>query len=113
MNTKKIPLFIMLLAGAVACIVTYLDHYNLHDMLVVLLAVLIIFLIVGLIVKKILDKFEISNNDSVDDEGEVVEKPVDEAEGSPEAAALGDEEAADGTQADTMAQEGNDQEQEV
>lgn len=78
MNTKKVPLFIMLLAGSVACIVTYLNHYNLHDMLVVLLAVLIIFLIVGLIVKKILDKFEISNEQKVDDEGEVVEKALDE-----------------------------------
>ena len=50
MDTKKIPLFIMLLAGATACIVTYIYHYNLHDMLVVLLIVLIVFLIVGLIV---------------------------------------------------------------
>ncbi len=78
MNTKKVPLFIMLLAGAVACIVTYLDHYSLHDMLVVLLAVLILFLIIGLIVKKILDKFDISSVNEVGDEGEVVKKLTDE-----------------------------------
>ena len=113
MNTKKIPLFIMLLAGAVACIVTYLDHYDLNDMLVVLLAVLIIFLIVGLIVKKILDKFEISNDDLVDDEGEVVEKPVGEDDANPEAVMQNDDEAAEGAQADMAAQEENDQEQEV
>ena len=74
MNTKKVPLFIMLLGAAVACIVTYIDHYNLHDTLVVLIIVLILFLIIGIIVKKLLDKFEISIDDTVDDEGEVVEK---------------------------------------
>ena len=78
MNTKKIPLFTMLLAGSVACIVTYLYHYSLHDMLVVLLIVLILFLILGLIIKKIFDKFEISTDKPVDDEGEVVEKLSDE-----------------------------------
>ena len=45
MNTKKIPMFVMLLAGAVCVIVTYLNHYNLHDMLVALLIVLFVFLI--------------------------------------------------------------------
>ena len=88
MNTKKVPLLIMLLAGAVACIVTYINHYNLHDMLVVLLTVLILFLIVGLIAKKIFDKFEISSDKEVDDEGEVVEKTGDEE--SEQAAADGE-----------------------
>ena len=112
MNTRKIPLFIMLLAGSVACVVTYLDHYSFHDMLVVLLEVLIIFLIVGLIVKKILDKFDIARDDSVGDEGEVVEKQADEAEDSQEAvtesgeAGVQDEEGA-------AVGEGNEQEQDV
>ena len=78
MNTKKVPLFIMLLAGAVACIMTYINHYNLHDMLVVLLIVLIIFLILGLVVKKILDKFDIASQGDIGDEGEVVKKLTDE-----------------------------------
>ncbi|MBQ7588522.1 MAG: hypothetical protein IJT37_10925 [Lachnospiraceae bacterium] len=81
MNTKKVPLFVMLLAGAVACIVTYLDHYSLHDMLVVLLIVLILFLIIGLVIKKVFDKFEISDDKRVDDEGEVLEKQDGDAEG--------------------------------
>ena len=95
MNTKKVPVFIMLLAGAVACIVTYLDHYDLHDMLVVLLTVLILFLIIGLIAKKILDKFEISNIDQVDDEGEVVEKNGEE-EGKESGPDEGEEESIEG-----------------
>ena len=77
MNTKKIPVLIMLLAGAVTCVVTFLNHYNLRDMLVALLIVLIIFLIVGLVIKFLFDKFEISTDDSVSDEGEVVEKQGD------------------------------------
>ena len=96
MNTKKVPLFVMLLAGAVACIVTYLDHYSLHDMLVVLLIVLIVFLIIGLIIKRIFDKFEISDEDRVDDEGEVLEKQDEDVlengeEGTPENAVTEDE----------------------
>ncbi|MCR5001780.1 MAG: hypothetical protein K6A71_08310 [Lachnospiraceae bacterium] len=83
MDTKKVPLFIMLLAAAVACIVTYLYHYSLHDTLIVLIIVLILFLILGSLVKKLLDKFEISNNETVDDEGEVVEK-TSEGEGAEE-----------------------------
>ncbi len=75
MNTKKIPMFIMLLAGAVCVIVTYLNHYNLHDMLIALLVVLLVFLIVGAVIKFLFDKFEISTDDDISDEGEVVEKP--------------------------------------
>ena len=72
----------MLLAASVACIVTYIDHYSLHDTLVILIIVLVIFLIIGLIVKRLLDKFEISTVDSVDDEGEVVEKSAEGEEGA-------------------------------
>ena len=94
MNTKKVPLFVMLLAGAVACIVTYLEHYSFHDMLVVLLMVLVVFLIIGLVIKRILDKFDISNEEKVDDEGAVLEKQ----EGATEGAENGTVEAIPGTE---------------
>ena len=94
MNTKKVPLFVMLLAGAVACIVTYLEHYSFHDMLVVLLMVLVVFLIIGLVIKRILDKFDISNEKKVDDEGAVLEKQ----EGVTEGAEDGTVEAVSGTE---------------
>lgn len=80
MNTKKIPAFVMLLAGSVACIVTFINHYSLKDMLIVLILTLIIFLIIGIVIKAILDSFELPQDENkVDDEGEVVEK-VKEAE---------------------------------
>lgn len=76
MNTKRIPAFVMLLAGAVATIVTYINHYNLEDMLVVLILTLIVFLIIGVAIKLVFDSFHIEqpDEDRVDDDGEVVEK---------------------------------------
>ncbi len=97
MNTKKIPAFVMLLAGAVAVIVTYINHYNLEDMLVVLILTLITFLIIGVAIKLVFDSFHIEepDEDRVDDEGEVVEKTEsvedDENEGSEAEAAPGGE----------------------
>ena len=93
MNTKKVPVFVMLLAGAVTCVVTYLNHYNLHDMLVALILVLLSFLILGIIIKVIFDKFDIAIKDTVDDEGEVVEKQgeMNAEDGSMEAVSDGDE----------------------
>ncbi len=76
MNTNKIPALVMLLAGAVAVIVTYINHYSLEDMLVVLILTLIVFLILGVVIKLVFDSFHIEepDEDRVDDEGEVVEK---------------------------------------
>lgn len=81
MNTKKIPAIVMLLAGTVACIATYINHYSLEDMLVVLLLTLVVFLIIGIVIKLILDSFDITKDDEkVNDEGEVVEKSSDSSE---------------------------------
>ena len=76
MDTKRIPAFVMLLAGAVATIVTYINHYSLEDMLVVLILTLIVFLIIGVAIKLVFDSFHIEepDEDKVDDEGEVVGK---------------------------------------
>ncbi|MCR5591149.1 MAG: hypothetical protein K6F73_06395 [Lachnospiraceae bacterium] len=76
MNTKRIPALVMLLAGAVSTIVTYINHYSLEDMLVVLILTLIVFLIIGVAIKLVFDSFHIEepDEDKVDDEGEVLEK---------------------------------------
>lgn len=76
MDTKRIPALVMLLAGAVATIVTYINHYSLEDMLVVLILTLIVFLIIGIAIKLVFDSFHIEepDEDRVDDDGEVVEK---------------------------------------
>ncbi len=76
MNTKRIPAFVMLLAGSVSAIVTYINHYSFEDMLVVLILTLIVFLIIGVVIKMIFDSFHIEepDEDKVDDEGEIVDK---------------------------------------
>lgn len=79
MNTKRIPALIMLIAGAIACIVTYANHYNLKDMLTTLIWVLLVFWLIGLIVKKILDSFHMPGENAVNNEGEVIEKQEEEA----------------------------------
>ena len=98
MDTKKIPAFVMLLAGAVATIVTYINHYSLEDMLVVLILTLIDFLIIGVAIKLIFDSFHIEepDEDRVDDDGEVVEKTAE----------AGEAEGEEGEDADVSGQEG-------
>ena len=86
MNTQRIPALVMLLAGAVSTIVTYINHYSLEDMLVVLILTLIVFLIIGVAIKLIFDSFHIEkpDEDKVDDEGEVLEKTETPEEGEAE-----------------------------
>ncbi|MCR5832103.1 MAG: hypothetical protein K6G67_08200 [Lachnospiraceae bacterium] len=76
MNTKKIPALVMLSAGAVSTIVTYINGYDLTEMLAILVLTLVVFLIIGVVIKLIFDSFHIEepDEDRVDDEGEVVEK---------------------------------------
>ncbi len=78
MNTKRIPALIMLFAGAIACIMTYANHYDLKDMLTTLIWVLLVFWLIGLIVKKILNSFHMPGGNAVDNEGEVIEKQEEE-----------------------------------
>ena len=52
MKAEFIPKFIMLLAGAIVCIITIVNGTDVTYSLEMLLATLIIFYIIGLIVKK-------------------------------------------------------------
>ena len=75
MKTKKIPALVMLIGGSVACIVAYLNHYDLEDMLVALIVSLIVFFCLGLLVEFLFEKFEIAKEDAEPlGDGEVVEK---------------------------------------
>ncbi|MCR4685287.1 MAG: hypothetical protein K5649_07465 [Lachnospiraceae bacterium] len=90
MNTRKIPAIIMLLAGSIACVMTYLNHYDLKDMLIVLILVLIIFLFIGLVVKGIFDSIHLPSADAVNPDGEVIEKSDEEGSESEEGAGEGE-----------------------
>ncbi|MBQ7955838.1 MAG: hypothetical protein IJ282_08805 [Lachnospiraceae bacterium] len=74
MNRKSIPLVLMLLAGAVTCIITFVKKYSVIDKLVALLVVLVIFLILGNVLRYTLDYFDKVNEKKALEEGEVIEK---------------------------------------
>lgn len=87
MNTKQIPLIVMLLAGAVTSISTKLMHYELETSLWILLAVLLVSYIAGCVIKRTIDSFEAAvaesesqqeDDGSVSEEGEVIEKDLSE-----------------------------------
>ena len=80
MNRKNLPLLLMLLAGAVTCIVTYIQKYTMSEKLVSLFAVLLIFYILGSVLKGTLDYFERQNEEKLREEGEVIEKDPEEAQ---------------------------------
>ncbi len=86
MNRKLIPIILMLTAGAVASIVTYVRDFELTEMLWILLGVLILFYIFGLGIKKVLDIFDEQIKEAEEkeeqEEGSVIEKEMKEEEQS-------------------------------
>lgn len=85
MKRKMIPLILMLAAGAITSIITYLRDFELTTMLWILLFVLIVFYILGLVIKKILDMFDKQIKEQEEkekaDEGAVIEKELSEEDG--------------------------------
>ena len=73
------PLLLMLTAGAVTCIITYIEKYTMVEKLVSLFLVLLIFYILGSIMKWTLDYFDRQNEERLMEEGEVIEKEAEEA----------------------------------
>ena len=74
MNRKNIPLLLMLTAGAVTCISTYVKKYPVHTQLIALFAVLVIFYVLGSALVWTVGYFEKQNEEKRGEEGEVIEK---------------------------------------
>lgn len=92
MKRKLIPIFLMLVAGAVASIIAYIKDYELTRMLWTLLAALIVFYLLGTVLKKVLDLFDAQIEKADEEkrnEGSVIEKEVEE---EPDIEDAGDEE---------------------
>lgn len=79
MKRKYMPLTLMLLAGAVTAIITFIKQYTMIQRLSALLAVLLVFYALGSIFKWLLDTFEKQNEKAALDEGEVIEKEMEDA----------------------------------
>lgn len=87
MNRKNIPLLLMLSAGAITCIITFIHGYALVERLGILLGVLVLFYLLGSILAWTLNYFDMQNEKKRKEEGEVIEKEAEEAaEGREEAA---------------------------
>lgn len=81
MQARYIPAIVMLIAGALTCIITAIKHYDVVYSLELLLAVLLIFYVIGLIAKHIILKTiqnspvtKEENTDESEEEGEQEEK---------------------------------------
>lgn len=96
MNRKNLPLVLMLLAGAVTCIITFIQDYAMAERLGILLGVLVLFYLLGSILVWTLNYFDMQNEQRRKEEGEVIEKEAEEAaEGREETTEDREEEASD------------------
>lgn len=77
---RLIPPFVMLLAGAIVSITMYMLHYEVKTMLIVLVCVLVAFYMIGDTLRWMLNRFEAQNEEARMEEGEVIEKELDEAD---------------------------------
>ena len=80
MDKKNLPLFLMLAAGAVSCIITFIQGYSTLKKLVSLFIVLLVFYVLGNILKWTIEFFEVQNEKLRGEEGEVIEKSAEEQE---------------------------------
>lgn len=88
MNRKNLPLLLMLTAGAVTCIITFIQKNTILEKTVILLVVFLLFYFLGSVLVWTLDHFEEQNEKKRQEEGAVIEK---ETEGTAEETAEGTE----------------------
>lgn len=74
------PLLLMLAAGAVTSIITYIQQYSVTKKLVILFVVLLVFWILGSVLEMTINRFEAQNEERLKAEGEVIEKEAAEEE---------------------------------
>ena len=74
MNRRYLPLLLMLVAGAVTSIITFVRDFTILQKLIALLAVLLIFFVLCSLIKWMLNTFDEQNQKAALDEGEVIEK---------------------------------------
>ena len=61
MNRKNVPLILMLVAGAVTCIISLIREYSILKTLIALFVVFVIFFFLGSVMKWTLDYFDREN----------------------------------------------------
>ena len=84
MKTEYIPKVITLLAGAVVCIVSIINHMDTTYSLEVLLAALIIFYIIGCVTRRIIEKVITGNRFVKEVNDEIIKEAEEENAGQQE-----------------------------
>lgn len=74
------PLLLMLAAGAVTSVITYIQQYSVTKKLAILFVVLLVFWILGSVLEMTINRFEAQNEERLKAEGEVIEKEAAEEE---------------------------------
>lgn len=96
MNRKNLPMLLMLLAGAVTCVITFIRDYAMVEKLGILLGVLVLFYLLGSILVWTLNYFDAQNEQKRKEEGEVIEKEAEETAEGETAEGREEGEASDG-----------------
>ena len=96
MNRKNLPMVLMLLAGAITCIITFIRDYAMVEKLGILFGVLVLFYLLGSILVWTLNYFDMQNEKKRKEEGEVIEKEAEEMAEGREDTAEGREDQSDG-----------------
>lgn len=94
MNRKNLPLLLMLTAGAVTCIITFIQKFTILAKLASLFVVLLVFYIIGSVLVWILNRFDAQNEARLREEGEVIEKDAEGGETGRSAAEAQDDKPA-------------------
>lgn len=84
MNRKSLPMLLMLAAGAVTCIITFIQQFSALNKLISLFCVMLLFYVLGSVLKWTLDYFDAQNEKRRKEEGEVIEKEAEDQEGTQE-----------------------------
>lgn len=80
MNRKSMPLILMLVAGAITCIITLINDYTILERLIALFVVLVVFYLLGNALKWTLDYFDSENErkrleeEEAENESEITEE---------------------------------------
>lgn len=61
MERNNLPIILMLVAGAVTCVITFIQNDSILKKLAALLIVLIVFYVMGTVIKWMLDEFDKRN----------------------------------------------------
>lgn len=84
MKRRMIPIFLMLVAGAITSIITYIKDYELTRMLWILVGVLIVFYVLGTVIQKTLNLFDEQIEEAEKRAREAEEKEKEEKENKEE-----------------------------